>query len=306
MTVAVKPLYRAILIGIAAAGLLIGAFLLGSGGQPAAATGATADRGGSGGFTLTASPAGGKITVTGTGTVTGTPDQLVLSMGVQTNASSVSIALRQANEAASRVIRSLKAGGVRAADIQTSGLSIQPNYSNGSQVPVGYGVGEQLTATLRNLAKAGSQIQAAATAGGNATTVSGVSLNLADTGGCWPGRAPQLSATRRPRPASSRAAWADRLARCSACPTKARCSRTPSSTLRREPRLRAHRSRFRLARSRSASRSRSSTRSAKRQLADTCAPTDTERPRGGSTDARAPTGTERPRGGSPDARSDKP
>lgn len=182
MTVAVKPLYRAILIGIAAAGLLIGAFLLGSGGQPAAATGATADRGGSGGFTLTASPAGGKITVTGTGTVTGTPDQLVLSMGVQTNASSVSIALRQANEAASRVIRSLKAGGVRAADIQTSGLSIQPNYSNGSQVPVGYGVGEQLTATLRNLAKAGSQIQAAATAGGNATTVSGVSLNLADTG----------------------------------------------------------------------------------------------------------------------------
>ncbi len=40
---------------------------------------------------------------------------------------------------------------------------------------------EQLTATLRDLAKAGSQIQAAATAGGNATTVSGVSLNLADT-----------------------------------------------------------------------------------------------------------------------------
>ena len=181
MTVAVKPLYRAILIGIAAAALLIGAFLLGSGGQPAAATGATAGRGSSGGFTLASSPAGGKITVSGTGTVTGTPDQLVLSMGVQTSASSVSIALRQANEAASRVIRSLKAGGVRPADIQTSGLSIEPNYSNGSQVPVGYGVSEQLTSTLRDLAKAGSQIQAAATAGGNATTVSGVSLNLADT-----------------------------------------------------------------------------------------------------------------------------
>jgi uncharacterized protein YggE len=102
-------------------------------------------------------------------------------MGVQTNASSVSVALRQANEAASRVIRALKSGGVRSADIQTSGLSIAPNYSEGSQIPVGYGVSEQLTATLRELAKAGSQIQAAATAGGNATTVSGVSLNLADT-----------------------------------------------------------------------------------------------------------------------------
>ena len=60
-----------------------------------------------------------------------------------------------------RVTRALKTGGVRAADIQTSGLSISPNYRGNSQVPVGYGVSEQLTATLRNLAKAGSQIQAA-------------------------------------------------------------------------------------------------------------------------------------------------
>jgi uncharacterized protein YggE len=187
MTEAVKPLYRAILIGIAAAALLIGAFLLGSARSPAAATGGagaaiTGGSGyGSGGVQLAASQAGGRITVTGTGTVTGTPDQLVLSMGVQTNGSSVSIALRQANEAASRVIGSLKAGGVRRADIQTSGLSIQPSYANGSPIPVGYAVSEQLTATLRHLAKAGSQIQAAATAGGNATTISGVSLNFADT-----------------------------------------------------------------------------------------------------------------------------
>jgi uncharacterized protein len=185
MNVVVKPPHRAILIGIAAAALLIGAFLLGSARSPDAPAGDAArvstGGAGSGAVALTAAEAGGKITVTGTGTVTGMPDQLVLSLGVQTNASSVSIALRQANEAASRVIRSLKAGGVRAADIQTSGLSIEPNYSSGNQVPVGYGVSEQLTATLRHLAKAGSQIQAAATAGGNATTVSGVSLNLADT-----------------------------------------------------------------------------------------------------------------------------
>jgi uncharacterized protein len=184
MTVVVKPMYRAILIGVLAAALLIGAFLLGSGRSadaPAGATTATASGENPGGIVLAASQPGGRITVTGTGTVTGTPDQLVLSMGVQTNASSVSIALRQANEAASRVIGSLKTRGVRKQDIQTSGLSIEPNYSNGSPFPAGYSVSEQLTATLRDLAKAGSQIQAAATAGGNATTVSGVSLNLADT-----------------------------------------------------------------------------------------------------------------------------
>ena len=179
MIVAIKPVPRAIGIGVAAAGLLIGSFLLGSQRSGAVAT-SPARPSGSGSVALTASAAGGKITVTGTGTVTGTPNQLLLSMGVQTSASSVRSALSDANHAARRVMSALKADGVRSGDIQTSGLSIQPNYSNGSQVPTGYGVSEQLTATLRDLAKAGSQIQAAVAAGGNATTVDGVSLNMTD------------------------------------------------------------------------------------------------------------------------------
>jgi uncharacterized protein len=181
MSVAIKPASRAIGIGVAAAALLIGSFLLGSARSGSAAAGTT-NSGGSSGLMLTTSASGGKITVTGTGTVSGRPDQLVLSMGVRTSASSVSTALRAANQAARRVISALKGGGVRPGDIQTSGLSIQPNYSANSQVPTGYGVSEQLTATLRDLAKAGSEIQAAVTAGGNATTVDGVSLNLTDTG----------------------------------------------------------------------------------------------------------------------------
>jgi uncharacterized protein len=175
-----KPLYRAAMVGIVSAALLIGAFLLGSA-QPGAAASGSGAGDHSAGFVLTSSGAGGKITVTGTGTVTGTPDQLVLSMGVQTSASSISIALTDASAAARRVTRALKSGGVQAADIQTAGLSISPSYRGGGQAPVGYDVSEQLTATLRILAKAGRQIQAAVTAGGNATTVDGVSLNLADT-----------------------------------------------------------------------------------------------------------------------------
>jgi uncharacterized protein len=186
MAIAIKPVYRAVGIGIAAAALLIGAFVLGSAqrsgsGSARHITGASA-AGASDPIVLTASGAGGRITVTGTGTVTGVPNQLVLSMGVQTSASSVSTALTEANHAARRVMSALRSGGVSRADIATSGLSIQPNYSNGSPAPVGYGVSEELTATLRDLARAGSQIQAAATAGGNTTTVNGVSLNLTDTG----------------------------------------------------------------------------------------------------------------------------
>ena len=182
MIVNTKPIYRAIMIGIVAAAVVIGSFLLGSA-QSGSAASASAAGSHSAGLVLTSSGAGGKITVTGTGTVTGTPDQLVLSMGVQTSATSVSTALANANAAARRVTGALKSGGVLAADIQTAGLSISPSYRGSSRAPVGYQVSEQLTATLRNLAKAGSQIQAAVTAGGNATTVDGVSLNLTDTSG---------------------------------------------------------------------------------------------------------------------------
>jgi hypothetical protein len=181
MIINIKSIYRPIAIGIASAAVLIGSFLLGSAQSGSATTSGSGGVGHSAAFVLTSSGAGGKITVTGNGTVTGTPNQLVLSMGVQTSASSVSTALAQANAATRRVIRALKADGVPAADIQTSGLSISPNYSGQSQVPTGYAVSEQLTATLSSLAKAGSQIQAAVSAGGNATTVNGVSLNLTDT-----------------------------------------------------------------------------------------------------------------------------
>ncbi|HEX9031994.1 MAG TPA: SIMPL domain-containing protein [Streptosporangiaceae bacterium] len=177
MTITIKPALRASAIGAGAAAALIGSFLLGTAQSGSAATGSN------GRALLTSSGGTGKITVTGTGTVNGAPNQLVLSMGVQANAASVSSALTQANQAASRVIAALRKDGVSKADIQTSGLSIQPNYQGNGQVPVGYGVSEQLTATLTHLGKAGSQIQNAATAGGNATTVDSVSLNLTDTSG---------------------------------------------------------------------------------------------------------------------------
>lgn len=130
--------------------------------------------------TLTAAAGSARITVTGTGIVTGTPNQLVLDMGVQVNGPSVSSALGSADDAVNRVTAALRAQGVAAADIQTSGLSIWPSYPNGSQVPNGYTVSESLAATLNTLSAAGTQINAAVHAGGNATTVSGISLNLTD------------------------------------------------------------------------------------------------------------------------------
>ena len=185
MTILSTPAYRALAVGAAAGALLVGAFTVGAtqGAGAAAAARSTAGRGEAAAQLAAVSSGSARITVTGTGTVSGTPDQLVLSMGVQASATSVSAALQQADQAVSRVTGTLRRSGVAAADLQTSGLSIQPNYQGNSQTPDGYGVQESLTATLRHIATAGAQIGAAVRAGGNAVTVDGISLNVADDSG---------------------------------------------------------------------------------------------------------------------------
>ena len=181
MAVQFSPVQRAVAAGVAAAGLLIAAFALGVG-QGSATPASASDAAGNAALTAAVPGAGtARITVTGTGNVSGVPNQLSLSMGVQTSAGSVATALRQANAATRSVTAVLRKSGVATSDIQTSGLSIYPSYAGSSGVPTGYQVSEQLTITLRRLSVAGSQISAAARAGGNATTVDGVSLNLSDT-----------------------------------------------------------------------------------------------------------------------------
>jgi uncharacterized protein YggE len=182
MPITFTPAFRALALGGTAAAVLIGAFALGSTAGNAAPSPAGQHASGPHTTAVLTSPGGpARITVTGTGTVTGTPDQLLLSMGVQVNGASAGSALQEANHAVSRITAVLRDRGVAAADIQTSGLYLQPSYRDDSQIPDGYGVSESLNATLRHLGVAGTQIEAAVRAGGNAATVDGISLNLTDT-----------------------------------------------------------------------------------------------------------------------------
>ena len=126
------------------------------------------------------SPADTGITVTGTGKVTGTPDTLRISMSVTATSQDVDSALASANASAKAVQDALLAKGVAAKDLQTSTLSIQPNYTPKGQ-PSGYVVSEGITASVRDLAKAGATLTAAVNAGGNAVRVDGVSMALEDT-----------------------------------------------------------------------------------------------------------------------------
>jgi uncharacterized protein YggE len=119
------------------------------------------------------------VTVTGTGTAAGTPDELQVSLNVQTQASSVSAALNTANQDMTRVQDALTANGVARSDVQTTGLSVEASYNQQGAV-TGYQVSESLTAVLHNLSRAGQTITAAVAAGGNAARIDGVSLDIRD------------------------------------------------------------------------------------------------------------------------------
>jgi len=63
--------------------------------------------------------------VTGTGRIRVAPDKVCFSVGVATEAASVTQALRENNRKAEAVISALKTAGVRPEEIQTSGLRIR-------------------------------------------------------------------------------------------------------------------------------------------------------------------------------------
>jgi len=120
------------------------------------------------------------VTVQGLGRVSGTPDTMVVTLGVQVKRGSVTDALSAANGRMASVRDALRRAGVADRDLQTSSLSVWPNYvyAGGTQQLQGYQASESLTATLGDLTKAGAQISAAVSAGGNEVIVGGMNLEL--------------------------------------------------------------------------------------------------------------------------------
>ena len=160
----------------AATAILFGSYLLGASRDHADA----AVKGITG---ATTAPSG--ISVSGVGRATGTPDTLRVNLSLSVTGATVTDALATANAKTAAVQKSLRDSGVAAKDLQTTGLSVQPSYTSGKggqPIVRGYQVQESMTAALRNLKTAGAAISAAAKAGGQATRIDGISLDLEDTG----------------------------------------------------------------------------------------------------------------------------
>lgn len=117
------------------------------------------------------------IVVDGQGEVSGTPDVLRLTIGARGVGADVSAALNNVNASIARIQRQLVKDGAKAADIQTSEVSIYPMSTKQGRR---YEVTETLTAKLRDLPKAGAAISHAVDAGGSGVTLQGVSFELED------------------------------------------------------------------------------------------------------------------------------
>lgn len=154
MTLAFRPMHRAIAAGLCAASLLATA--------PAFAEDATM-------------PAPGLISVSGEGVVAAAPDMAVISLTVLREAKTARAALDANSQAMADVLSAMWAEGIAERDLQTGAFSIQPrwvypkNKDGGREAPsiVGYTVVNTLTVRVRDLDNLGAILDKSVSLGVN-------------------------------------------------------------------------------------------------------------------------------------------
>lgn len=117
------------------------------------------------------------IVTTGDATVSKRPDVAFLSAGVESQAPTAAAAQKDLASQAGRLIARARALGIPDSDINTSGYSIGPRYSNDGTLS-GYTASEQLEMKWHNVDNVGTALDALVQEGG-ATRI-GVSFGLND------------------------------------------------------------------------------------------------------------------------------
>jgi uncharacterized protein YggE len=117
------------------------------------------------------------ITVTGSGTVQGTPDTIKFQIGVSTVNPTATAALSDNDLKVRALEAALLKNGVTRKEMQTSGLNIYDNTNN-QGVVTGFTVEDTLNITMHKVQRAGVAIDAAARAVGNGVQLNGVSFTI--------------------------------------------------------------------------------------------------------------------------------
>ena len=127
-----------------------------------------------------AAPAPAVIVTNGEGLVKRAPDRAWVTIGAESRARTAAEAQRLNTDAMTAVTERIKAAGIPADAIQTTGYNLQPefDYVNGKQTLRGYVARNQVQVRVDTLTKTGDVISAAVATG--ATNVSGVRFDLKD------------------------------------------------------------------------------------------------------------------------------
>lgn len=120
------------------------------------------------------------FTVTGEGKSTAIPDIAVVSVGVQTQGSTVKQVQTDLNTKINKVTDAIKKLGIDSKDIQTTNYSVSPMYDYQSAVQriTGYQANTDLAVKVRIMDRANDVIDAATTNGAN--QVGGVTFDVSD------------------------------------------------------------------------------------------------------------------------------
>lgn len=129
-------------------------------------------------------PAKKTINVSGSGTITVSPNIAYVTLGVITENKDAKAAQQDNAKAMDKVVAAIKNSGIKSDDIKTVNFSINPKYDynkdTGESSIVGYSVNNSVQVTVRDITKAGGIIDLATDSGVNAT--SNISFGLSDYG----------------------------------------------------------------------------------------------------------------------------
>ena len=130
-----------------------------------------------------AAVAAGKITVTGQGMVPASPDMATIMLGVTSQSKTAQTAMADNSAAVAAILAQLKAAGIEDRDVQTSGLSLNPqfdyNQSADGKLPeiLGYVASNNVTVRVRALDGLGPVLDSVIQQGAN--TFNGLTFGLA-------------------------------------------------------------------------------------------------------------------------------
>lgn len=119
------------------------------------------------------------LEISADGTSTRVPDLAVIQAGVVTQAANAGDAMRQNSTRMATVLAALRRAGIAERDIQTSSVSLSPQYryaQNEPPVIIGYQASNQVTVRFRDIAKSGTILDALVSQGAN--NISGPNLTI--------------------------------------------------------------------------------------------------------------------------------